>query len=183
MNDQSHQVEIDYFDVNFPIGLEPDSNYDEWYNMPSESAECFENTYYQSNAEENSCYQALQNLDKKCLVLVSDNEQPKKTKKPKNKVPLTPSAQQFKKKLYRIISKGQKNIVRKEVVFYYHSIICDKFPKIRNVVREEYRSIGNYFNSFASQQHIILNAIQEIVSQEIIRAQYGFCTLTPSTAP
>lgn len=106
--------------------------------------------------------------------LSQDKQIIKKHKKPKTKVILTPAAEQFRRRLYRLLSNGEKKIVRKQYVFFYHSLICDKCPSIRDVRREEYRSIGNYFNAFSSQQNSILQAIRELKKNGIPEIQHTF---------
>lgn len=98
----------------------------------------------------------------------------KKHKKPKTKITLTPAAEQFRRRLYRLLSNGEKKIVRKEYVFLYHSLISERYPYIRDVRREEYRSIGNYFNSFAHQQNPILSALREIKQNGIPEVKFIF---------
>lgn len=95
-------------------------------------------------------------------------DQPKKPKRHKTKVILTPAAEQFRKRLYKLLTNGEKKVVRKEFVFFFHSLIREKYPNIRDVRRDEYRSIGNYFNAFSNQQNFILQAIRE---QKEIRRQ------------
>ena len=106
------------------------------------------------------------------LAINQTKNVPKKTKKPKTKVELSKSAEQFKKKLYKTISNGEKNIVRKEYVFLYHSLICERIPNLRDANRDEYRSIGNYFNAFAPQQNIILQALRELKKTSIPEFNY-----------
>lgn len=102
----------------------------------------------------------------------------KKGKKPKTKIILTPSAEQFRRRLYRLLSNGEKKIVRKEYVFLFHSLVSEKHPNIRDVHRDEYRSIGNYFNAFSSQQNSILQAMRELKEKGFPEINYNFSPLT-----
>lgn len=77
---------------------------------------------------------------------------------------ITSQGQQFRNHYYELFSKDGLKCLRKELIIKYHGLICAKNPSIRCVNRHEVRSINRYFNSFASQENLIINSLQELIA-------------------
>lgn len=71
-----------------------------------------------------------------------------------------------------------KKIARKELILKYHGMICQRYSFIRNVQRDEYRSIKKYFNKHADQELYILKALQELKNEGLLNYEEDLRSLT-----
>ncbi|KAK8853749.1 hypothetical protein M9Y10_016292 [Tritrichomonas musculus] len=117
------------------------------------SSESIQQNYNLVDEPEN-LYQEYQNVEKTI-----------KKRKPREKIALTPQGENFRNKYYYFLTRGTKKIARKELILQNHARIHEKYPGIRSVTREESRSIGKYFNSFAPLEYFILKALQELQNE------------------
>ncbi|KAK8890629.1 hypothetical protein M9Y10_035410 [Tritrichomonas musculus] len=102
----------------------------------------------------------------------------KKKRKESEKVQLTASGTTFRKRFYRFLTHGMKKIARKELILKYHGMICQRYSFIRNVQRDEYRSIKKYFNKHADQELYILKALQELKNEGLLNYEEDLRSLT-----
>ena len=77
---------------------------------------------------------------------------------------ITTGGEMFKNQLNRLITNDERRIVPKQLLLKYHKLVHAKNPEIiRNANRSELRSICHYYNSFAAQQRIILQSMDELI--------------------
>lgn len=93
-------------------------------------------------------------------------------------IPLHNDGKRYKRHFYRKLNQNDRKTARKELVLKYHNIARQRNPRIRRVLRDEYRNINNYFNNFADQEILIMQTIQELIDEGIIDYDGDYRSLT-----